>query len=328
MKSVIAWVLPVAALMAASIAPVPVPAAEPATKHIGVTTMNDTPQLLEVRDGMLKRLAQLGYVQGKNLAVEYKSAQADFANAQQIARQFAGESLDVIVPITTPSAQAVVAATKTTPIVFSTVTDPVKAGVVPRLQHPGGNVTGVTDWVPINKQIAVIREIVPKLKRLGFVYDPGLDNSRVFLDVLKGESKKLGFTLVPAAAVSSNDVSSAGRSLVGKVDAIYVPNDTTVYAGLEALIKVGEDTKIPIFTAERRGVQRGAVACIGYNFGEMGAITADLVDKVLKGTSPGTIDVVPMSDAGHLSLFVNKTSATKMGVKLPDDLVKRADKVF
>ena len=237
---------------------------------------------------------------GKNLTVDYKSAQANFANAQQIARQFAGASLDVIVPITTPSAQAAMAATKTTPIVFSTVTDAVKARIVPRLEQPGGNVTGVTDWVPIDKQIALIREIVPNLKRLGFVYDPGLDNSRFFLDVLKAEAEKLGFTLAPAPAVSTNEVSSAGRSLVGKVDAIYVPNDTTVYAGLEALIKVGQDTGTPVFTAERRGVQRGAVACIGFDFGEMGAVTADLVDKVLKGNPPGKLDVVPMSAAAKV----------------------------
>ena len=278
MRAMMAWVLLSAFAAAPALAQAPA-----GTKHIGVTAMVDTPQLLEVRDGMIKHLGELGYVQGKNLTVEYKSAQGDFANAQQIARQFAGESLDVIVPITTPSAQAVVAATKTTPVVFSTVTDALKARVVPKLQQPGGNVTGVTDWVPIDRQIALVREIVPGMKRLGFVYDPGLDNSRVFLSVLEEEAKKLGFTLVPAPSVTTNEVSSAGRSLVGKVDAIYVPNDTTVLAGLEALIKVGQDTQIPIFTGERRGVERGAVACIGYDFGEMGAVTADLVDKVLKG---------------------------------------------
>src|SRR3954470_13158206 len=215
MRAIMGWVLLSAfaatpALAQAPAGATPAQAQAPAgTKHIGVTAMVDTPQLLEVRDGMIKHLGELGYVQGKNLTVEYKSAQGDFANAQQIARQFAGESLDVIVPITTPSAQAVVAATKTTPVVFSTVTDALKARVVPKLQQPGGNVTGVTDWVPIDRQIALVREIVPGMKRLGFVYDPGLDNSRVFLSVLEEEAKKLGFTLVPAPSVTTNEVSSA-----------------------------------------------------------------------------------------------------------------------
>ena len=118
-------------------------------KKIDIVTMTDTPQLLEVRDGILQGLKERGYVEGKNLKVDFKSAQGNFGTAQQIARQFVGDAPDVIVPITTPTSQAVAAATKSLPVVFTTVTDPVAAKIVPKLDKPGGNISGVADPVPI-----------------------------------------------------------------------------------------------------------------------------------------------------------------------------------
>ena len=114
-------------------------------KKVDILVMSDTPQLLEVRDGILEGLKARGYIEGKNLTINFKSAQANFGTAQQIARQFVGDAPDVIVPITTPTSQAVVAATKDIPIVFSTVTDPLAAKLVPKLDKPGGNVSGVAD---------------------------------------------------------------------------------------------------------------------------------------------------------------------------------------
>ena len=126
-----------------------------------------------------------------------------------------------------------------------------------------------------------------------------------------------------------NNVPSAGQALVGKVDAIFVPNDTTVYGAFKSLVKVAQDGKVPLFTAERRSVQRGAVATVGFDFKDMGMRTADMVDKVLKGTKPGDMDVQYMKDLPNaLALYINKDSAEKMGVKLPPDLLKRAAHVF
>ncbi|HMF23998.1 MAG TPA: ABC transporter substrate-binding protein, partial [Pseudolabrys sp.] len=136
-------------------------------KKVDILVMSDTPQLLEVRDGILEGLKSRGYVEGKNLTINFKSAQANFGTAQQIARQFVGDAPDVIVPITTPTSQAVVAATKDIPIVFSTVTDPLAAKLVPKLDKPGGNVSGVADPVPIEQMLTAIKQLVPNLKKLG-----------------------------------------------------------------------------------------------------------------------------------------------------------------
>ena len=300
-----------------------------AVKSISIITMNDTPQLLEVRDGLLKGLADHGYTEGKNLKVDFKSAQGNFGTAQQIVRQFIGEAPDVIVTITTPTSQAAVAATKEIPIIFTTVTDPIASKLVTQIQHPGGNASGISDLVPTELQLNTVKEIVPNLKTLGLVYDPGLDNARSTVESVKALAPKMGFKTVESPAMGINNVPSAGQALVGKVDAIFVPNDTTVYGAFESLVKVAQDAQIPIFTAERRSVQRGAVATVGFDFGDMGKRTADMVDKVLKGTKPGDMDVQFMKDLPNsLALYVNKDSAEKMGVKLSPAILKRAAQVF
>ena len=298
-------------------------------KKVDIITMNDTPQLLEVKDGLLKGLADDGYVDGKNVKVDFKSAQGNFGTAQQIIRQFIGDNPDVIVTITTPTSQAAVAATKDIPIVFTTVTDPAKAKLVPSLTHPGGNASGVSDLVPTARQLDVVKEIVPKLKTLGLVYDPSLDNSRSTVESIKDIAPKMGITVVESPAMGLNNVPAAGQNLVGKVDAIFVPNDTTVYGAFETLVKISQDAKVPLFSAERRSVERGAVATVGFDFFQMGTATANMVEKVLKGAKPGDLDVVFMKDLPNsLGLYINKDSAEKMGVTVPPELLKNAAHVF
>lgn len=298
-------------------------------KKVDIITMNDTPQLLEVRDGLLKGLADRGYADGKNMKVDFKSAQGNFGTAQQIVRQFIGDAPDVIVTITTPTSQAALAATKDVPIIFSAVTDPLKSKLVTSFTHPGGNISGVSDLVPTERPLDIVKQIVPNLKTLGLVYDPSLDNSRSTVESIKEIAPKLGITIVESAAMGLNNVPAAGQNLVGKVDAIFVPNDTTVYGAFETLVKISQDAKIPLFTAERRSVERGAVATVGFEFYQMGVATADMAEKVLKGAKPGDLDVVFMKDLPNsLGLYINKESAEKMGVTIPPDLLKNAAHVF
>jgi len=313
-------------LIASAVAGVPATASP---KKIDMITMTDTPQLLEVHDGIVAGLKQLGYVEGKDIQIDFKSAQGNFGTAQQIVRQFVGDRPDVIVPITTPTSQATAAATKDIPIVFTTVTDPIAAKLVSKLDKPGGNISGVSDPVPIKQMMTMIKEFVPGLKKLGLVYDPSLPNSVVTVKQIKEVATTMGFTTVESAAMGLNNVPTAGQALVGKVDAIFVPNDTTVYAVFESLVKVAQDGKVPLFTAERRSVQRGAIATIGLDFVRMGIVTAGMIDKVLKGTKPGDLDVIDMAEQpGALSLYINKGAAEKMGVKISPELLKKAAEVF
>ena len=158
-------------------------AAEP--KTVAITAIVEHPALDAVRDGVKKGLADLGYAEGTDVTFTYESAQGNPATAAQIARQLVGAAPAVIVAISTPSAQAVVAATKDIPVVFSAVTDPVAAGLVASVDQPGANVTGVSDMAPVGDHLSLIREITPDVKRLGVPYNPGDSNSVSTLAALK-----------------------------------------------------------------------------------------------------------------------------------------------
>ena len=298
-------------------------AAEP--RIVAVTAIVEHPALDAVRDGIKKGLADAGHKEGEDVAYRYESAQGNPATAAQIARQFVGENPAVIVAISTPSAQAVAAATREIPLVFSAVTDPVGAQLVKALERPGGNVTGISDMLPVADHIALIREITPEAKRIGVIYNPGEANSVSSVAALKDAAEPEGLTIVEAPATKSADVQSAARSLVGKVDAMYVPTDNTIVSAFESAVGVANAAKIPLYAADTDSVARGALAAVGFNYFDVGAQTAALVDRVLKGDSPGD---VPVAFATGTDLQVNRKTADAIGLTLPEAVLERASKVF
>jgi len=299
------------------------------TKRVAITTIVEVPQLVEVRDGILEGLAEHGYVEGENLEVDYQNAQGNMGTAGQIARKLVGDRPDVIVPITTPSSQTVVSAAEGgIPIVFTTVTDPLGAKIVESLEEPGGNVTGVSDMAPIEAQMALIDEIMPDIERLGVVYNPGLDNSVAYVDLLKENAPDFGWEVVEAAAPTSNEVVGAVRSLIGTADALYIPNDSTVNTQMEAVVMVGREADLPIFAGETKAVERGAIASLGFDYHNVGLETAKMVAAVLDGADPGSMDVLVYKDAfDDFKLHVNPGSAEEMGITVPDSVIERADNV-
>lgn len=294
------------------------------TKTVAITAIVEHPALDATRDGVVEALKAAGYTPGDTLKVEYQSAQGNPATAAQIARQFAGARPDVIVPISTPSAQAVVASTRDIPVVFTAVTDPVGAQLVRSLDKPGANVTGVSDMAPVAEHVALIREIVPSVKRLGVLYNAGEPNSVSLVKALKDEAQKAGLTVVEATATKSADAQPAARSLVGKADAIYVPLDNTVVSALESVVAVGQQAKLPVFSADTDSVARGTVASIGFDYRQVGRQTGEAVVRILKGEKPGD---VPVTFAKGTDLFVNPKSAAAMGVTIPEAVTQRATKV-
>jgi putative tryptophan/tyrosine transport system substrate-binding protein len=299
-----------------------------ADRTIAISIVVEVPQLVETKEGVLKGMADKGVTADKGFKIEYQTANGNMPTQQQIAKKFVGEGVDVIVAITTPTAQAMAAATKDIPIVFATVTDPVKAKLIDQYKHPGGNITGVSDAAPIAEQLKLFRELVPNLKRIGFVYNPGLDSSKATLSWMQEQTKPFGITVVEAAAPTTNEVIPSTRKLVGNVDAIYVPNDTTVVAALETVIKVGQETKTPVFTGETRGVERGAVASLGLNYIEVGRLAGHMVAEILAGKKAGDIDAVIAYEAmPNFNVVVNKSAAASMGVSIPAAVLSRATKV-
>lgn len=299
--------------------------AAPAPKAVAVTAIVEHPSLDMVRDGVRDALKAAGYEAGKNLNWQYQSAQGNTGTAAQIARKFAGDAPDVIVAIATPSAQAVVAATKTIPVVYSAVTDPVAAQLVPSMQASGTNVTGVSDALPVEQQIELIRKVVPNARRVGMVYNPGEANSVTVVKQMQELLPKFGMSLVEAAAPRTVDVGSAARSLIGKVDVIYTSTDNNVISAYESLVKVGNDARIPLIASDTESVQRGAVAAAGINYRDVGLQTGRLVVRILQGEKPGAI---ASETGGKTQLFLNAGAAQKQGVTLSDSLLKSAAKVI
>jgi putative ABC transport system substrate-binding protein len=297
------------------------PFAHAAEKSVAVTAIVEHQALDAVRDGVRDELKAAGFEAGKNLKYEYQSAQGNTGTAAQIARKYVGGKPDAIVAIATPSAQAVVAATKDIPVVFSAVTDPVAAKLVKGWDASGTNVTGVSDMSPLDKHLELVKRVAPQAKRVGVIYSPGEANSVAIVDALKKSAPAAGLVLVEAAAPRSVDVASAAQSLVGKVDVIYAPTDNNVMSAFEGIVKVAQASKIPLVAADTDGVKRGAVAALGLNYYDIGRQTGKVVVRILNGEAPGKI---ASQTSQTFELFVNPGAAQKQGIALSDELIKSA----
>ncbi|WP_175963625.1 ABC transporter substrate-binding protein [Burkholderia pyrrocinia] len=291
---------------------------------VKVLSIVDHPALDAIRDGVRAELKAEGYGDDK-LKWEYQSAQGNTGTAAQIARKFVGDKPDVIVAIATPAAQSVVAATKSVPVVYSGVTDPVAAQLVKGWGPSGTNVTGVSDKLPLDRQVALIKRVVPNAKTVGMVYNPGEANSVVVVKALKEILAKQGMTLKEAAAPRTVDIGPAAKSLIGKVDVIYTNTDNNVVSAYEALVKVANEAKIPLVAGDTDSVKRGGIAALGINYGDLGRQTGKVVARILKGEKPGAI---ASETSSNLELFANTGAAAKQGVTLSPDLLKDAKTVI
>jgi putative ABC transport system substrate-binding protein len=301
------------------------PAVAAGQKSVAVIAIVEHPALDAVRDGVKDALKAKGYDASKNLKWQYQSAQGNTGTAAQIARKFVGDNPDAIVAIATPAAQAVVSATKTVPVVYAAVTDPVAAQLVSSMGPSGTNVTGISDALQIERQIDLIRKIVPNAKRVGMVYNPGEANSVVVVKQMQEMLPKAGMSLVEAAAPRTVDVAAAARSLIGKVDVIYTSTDNNVVAAYESLVKVGNDAKIPLIAADNDSVKRGAIAAQGVDYYQLGQQVGEVVLRIFKGEKPGAI---PSATVNKVQLFVNPAAAQAQGVALPEAIIKSAAQVI
>ena len=300
--------------------------AKAAEKSVRITAIVEHPALDAVRQGILDELRQHGYLPGDNLDWEFQSAQGDTSIAGQIARKFVGDAPDVIVAIATPSAQSVAAAARgALPVIFSAVTDPIDARLVSNLEKPGGNITGVSDLLPLERHMALIREIVPNARIIGIPYNPGEANAAVLVKRIEAMAPTLGLQIVNASAPTTGDVLMATRSLVGKVDAIYVTTDNTVISAFESVLKVGREAGIPVIAGDTDTVSRGAIGAVGFDYYDVGRQTGAIVLRVINGENPGDIAVQGVEQT---HLYLNPGSALSMGVKLSPKLLGRATRII
>jgi putative ABC transport system substrate-binding protein len=298
----------------------------PALK-IGITQIVTHPALDANRQGFIDQMAEEGFVEGDNVEYIVSNAENDLTMAATIAQQFVSQGVDLILAIATPNAQACVSAIEGTDIVlvFGSVTDPVAADLIDSWDNPGGNVTGISDWADVGTQVQLILDIVPDVTSLGVVYNAGETNSVVQVDELKAAAPGLGIDeIVEASAATSADVQTAALSLVGRVDAIWVPTDNTVVSAFEAVVGVCEDNQIPLFAADTATVERGAIGTPGISYYKLGLECGLVAARILNGENPADI---PAKKVDMTDLFVNPTAAGRMGVTIPQSVLDRATEI-
>lgn len=281
------------------------------------------PALDEERRGIIDALKTAGYIDGKTIKIIYQNAQGNLATATQIAKMQAGANPAVLVGISTPSAQALlsVATAQKIPLVFTAVTDPYDAKLVKSPDAPAdpkNAVFGISDALPLASQIILMREFLPNLKTIGVIYNAGEVNSTHMVSELKALCEREGLTLIPAIATKTGDVSGAAQSLVGRVDAIYVPNDNTAVSAMSSIVQIAEKAKLPLFAGDTGSVQNGALATRGYDRFKLGQKTGALIIRILRREK-----IEKIVDASHdLHVYVNEKTRKTLGIALPSGLQK------
>lgn len=317
-------------LMAGGIlAPATVWAQAPKTYRIGVTKIVSHAALDADEKGFEAGLASAGFKEGVNLTYLRRNAQGDMAAAETIAREFVAEKVDLIHAIATPTAQAVMRSGSRIPLVFSSVTDPVRAGLVPASstqgQKTGTHVTGLSDLWPVRLQFETYARAVPHIKTWGTIYNPAEVNSLSHVHIMREAAKSMGLNLLEATVERSEDVGRAAASLVGKVQAITITSDNTTVANLEAIASVCQQHKIALFAGDTDSVARGAVMAYGLDYFLVGYSAGRKAALVLKGIKPGD---VPWGPVEKFSLVINTRAAQAQGVVIPPELLARADKII
>ncbi len=301
---------------------------------IGIAQIVEHPALNAVRDAVMEVVKENGYEEGKDVEFLLRNAQGDFNNALSIAQTFKSQGVDIVVPIATPTAQAAAEVFSETPIVVSAVTNLVEAGLVDdysNYENPenNGNITGVTDMTPVEKQIKLITDLRSGVEKIGIVYNSGEANSRYLNSIAEEVASDMGIEIVKATANKTSEVKLAADSLKGRVDAIWISTDNTVVSALPAVAGVARSENIPLVTADPTTIQDGPVAAFGWSYARHGRICGEVVVRVLEGEKPNEIPIHELEQTEeNISMALNLNVASEIDLEFPDSVQKQADRLF
>ncbi len=315
------------ALVLALARPVSGLAADPPIR-IGVVRSADVPVFNRVQKGFEDALASSGYRNGVDVVFDIETTNGQAEKEQAIARKFKADEVALIHSIGTRPTQGLVKADTRIPVVFSAVTDPVSAGIVPPGSKPGkpggGDLTGVTDAWPVHLQLDLFSKIAPQARVWGTIYNPAESNSVFFLKELRASAGRLGLELIEVTVTDSSQVKAAAASLAGRVNALFNPADNTVTAGSKGLIEACDANQIALFTGGS-GAARGALASYGIDYYLVGYAAGKKASLVLKGSEPGAI---PWGSVDKFTLIINLRAARAQGMTIPPEMLQMADRVI
>lgn len=293
---------------------------------ICITTIISHPALDADEKGFEAGLASAGFKEGVNVTYERHNADGDTQKADTISQKLAKCNCDLIHSISTPMTQSVLKYIDKTPVVFSSVTDPEAAGVVPRGSaagsKTGNHITGVSDKWPVKLQMQTYAKFVPEVKNWGTIYNPNEDNSISHVSEMKNAMQNLGLKLIEAHATKAEEVQTAANSLVGRVQAIAITADNTSVAHIDKIAKVCNEHGIALFAGDVDSVPKGAIAAYGTDYYLIGYSAGKKAALILKGIKPGDI---PWGLMEKFSFIINKKAASLQGVTIDPDLLRKAD---
>jgi putative ABC transport system substrate-binding protein len=291
---------------------------------IGISKIVPHPALDACEQGIQDQIR----ARGIDAVFDLQSANGDPGTAAQIANKFKNEKVAVAVGIATPTAQALANIIKDIPVVFSTVTDPLEAGLVSSLSRGEGNVAGMSDAIPTADHIALFREIAG-IKTLGYIYTGSEANSISALGLVETACKQQGIGLVTQAINTSADVRQAAEAIVNRVDGIYMTTDNTVFSAVAAIIQVFGNAQKPIFAGDVTGVKDGGcLIASGFNYYKAGVATGNIVADILQGKKPADIPVKFLTDPSESDLMFDLDNAKKLGITIPQKYLSQANLIF
>lgn len=295
---------------------------------IGIGQFAEHGSLDNCREGFLQGLAEEGIVEGENLTILYENAQTDGGTASQIMANFLTKDVDLICAIATPIAQSAYSAARDTdvPVIYTAVTDPVLAELAKEDGTPVGEITGTSDKLPVEKQLEMIRTLLPDAKTIGILYSTSEINSASAIEEYKAAAPAYGFEIVESGISGTADIPLAADNLLEKVDCLNNLTDNTVVSVLPMILDKAAKKNIPVFGSEVEQVKIGCLATVGLDYVDLGAQTGRMAAKVLKGEKKaGEMKFEVITEA---SFYGNTQVAENLGVEIPEELTASAAELF
>lgn len=286
---------------------------------IGISQYGEHASLDNCRTGFLEGLKEAGLTEGKDFEIDYQNASFDNSTATQIAQNFSSKNVALMCAIATPSATACFAAAedKDIPVVFNAITDPEKAKLTK------GNITGVSDKLPVEAQLALIRKLQPDAKTIGIIYTTSEQNSVSAIAEYKEKAGDYGFTIEALGVTAQSEVTQAVDTLIGKkVDCFSNLTDNTVVGVLPSILEKTNEAGIPVYGSEIEQVKKGCVASAGIDYIELGKIAGKMAAKILKGESKASD--MKYETVSEYSTYINSDAINAMGITLPSDVADTA----
>lgn len=281
-------------------------------KEIGIIQINEHDCLDESRRGFIDGLAWHGYKDGENIKIDYENAQGDQSICNSIANNFVQESKSLILAISTPAAQSVSNATSEIPILITAITDNKSSGL------DGPNITGTSDMVPVEKQIRLIKQLLPNAKKIGALYCSGEINSKYQVEAATLEAQKLGMTMQEYTVLNSNELNQVVEYATSSVDVLFVPTDNLVVSCMPMVSQIATANKVPIICSEIASIKNGALATYGMDYYELGKLTAKQAIEILENNKKP--EDIPIEYLKEVKLTLNDEVMKKLGIKIPDEL--------